>query len=332
MVSGGPMEFTKSWQKIKMRFFNGILLSVFIFTVACKQKDMNFKLIEKQDLAGIPSASGIEITQNGLYAVGDDSPWLFRLTDKFEIEEKIPLLPERPLPDSIFEKLVKPDFEAMCKINEGGTKLYVFGSGSKSPERDVLVEVDLSKEITTKEYSLLNFYKALKTQAKISDTELNIEGAEVVEDHLYLFNRGRNIIFRYSLSGFQKYLSGITEVPLPEVYNYELPEINGIEAGFSGASYSTGAKALIFTATVEDTSNWIDDGEVLGSFLGVIFLDDMENRKPLWVAIKDKGEILKIKVESVTILPPYQKEKADLLMVTDSDGDVSEILTGTLTF
>ncbi len=294
---------------------------------------MKFELAKKQELTGIPSASGIELTDSGIFVIGDNSPWLYQLNEEMEIRDRFQLLPERTLPDSIFEKLVKPDFEAICKMDAAGKKMFIFGSGSKSPERDVLLEVDLSEGFTTREYSMEKFYSTLRSSAKITAAELNIEGAEIVNDHLYLLNRGRNLILRYSLSEFTDHLENGSDIPVPEVFDFELPKINGIEAGFSGVSYAPGAEALLFTATVEDTSNWIDDGEVLGSFMGLIFLSELGNVTiPEAIAIEKDGETLKVKVESATVLPPYVQGDAKVLLVTDSDGDVSEILMGSLTF
>lgn len=310
---------------------NVIVILVFFMT-GCNSDKMFFNLKEKKELKDIPSASGIEETKYGTFVIGDNSPWLYRLNENLEIADKFQLLINRALPDSIFEKPVKPDFEAMCKANTEGTKLFVFGSGSKSPERDVLVEVDLSEKIKVTEYVLEEFYRSLKSSANLSDAEMNIEAAEVFEEHLYLFNRGKNLIMRYPLAGFNSYLKNRGTLPAPEIFDFTLPKIDEIEAGFSGAGFSAEMEAIIFTATVENTDNWIDDGEVLGSFVGVIKLSELgKNNTPQAVAIVQDGGRLKIKVESITVLPPFTKDKAELLLVTDSDGGTSEILSGTLT-
>lgn len=316
-----------------MRIYNFYLLAFIILASGCKNESMKFELARKQELKGIPSASGIELTDAGIFVIGDNSPWLYLLTEDLEIKDKFQLLPERKAPDSIFEKVIKPDFEAICKVDGTGQRLFIFGSGSKSPERDVLVEVDLSKGFSSREYSLEKFYDKLKSSANLTAAQLNIEGAEIVGDQLYLLNRGRNLILKYSLSEFTDHLKNEDSVPEPEVFDFELPKIKGIEAGFSGVSYVPGAEALLFTATVEDTSNWIDDGEVLGSFLGLIYINEMGKvTNPRAVAIERDGEAIKIKVESATILSPYKTGEAKLLLVTDSDGDISEILTGSLTY
>lgn len=293
---------------------------------------MKFKLTEHRELIGIPSASGLEITASGIYVIGDDSPYLFLLNPKYEIIDKVALFPERNFSNNIIEKMQKPDLEALAKGNEEGSVLLAFGSGSKSPERDVMVEIDLSARLTT-EYDLTEFYSTIKRITGLTGEQLNIEAAETHQDQLYLFNRGENLIIKCSLPQFMAYLKGDQKIPEPEIYRIFLPEIEGIPSGFSGASLDPENGLLFFTATVENTDNWIDDGEVLGSFIGIIDLKDLKDGiSPENIAILLDRNFLKIKVESIAVLPPFQKEKAELVLVTDSDGGVSEVLMGTLYF
>lgn len=306
-----------------------ITLLFFAF-ISCNFDEMKFELVEHRELRGIPSASGLEITETGIYVIGDNSPFLFKLDDNFNIIEKINLFPECHFPGSIIEKIQKPDLEALAKGNREGNILMAFGSGSKSPERDILVETDLSTKIS-KEHSLIDFYSYLRSVSGLSSEELNIEAAEVFKDQLLLFNRGKNLIIKFSLPEFKAYLNKRGKLPEIEVFQIDLPEINGIKSGFSGASLDPDNGILYFTTTVEDTDNWIDDGEVLGSFIGVIELKDLlDGMKPDHIAILLDKDHLKIKVESIGVIPPYNPKKVNLLMVTDSDGGISELLRGTL--
>lgn len=304
-----------------------------LLVTGCKENIMDFKITEHKELTGIASASGIEATNEGIYVIGDNSPFLFGLNFQMEMEEKILLFPDNQKPDSLFEKLAKPDLEALTITDETGQILYAFGSGSKSPERDILIEIDLREQGKVNEYPLTEFYGKLRNLAHLEPESLNIEAAVIFKDDLFLFNRGENLILRYSFSPFKKYLEGQGPVPKPQIFKIILPNIKGISAGFSGAAFNSGNETIIFTATVEDTSNWIDDGEVMGSFLGVIPLKELKDQyRPGYVAIGTKNRNLQIKVESVTVLPPYTKTKANLILVTDSDGGVSEFLRGELTF
>lgn len=281
----------------------------------------------------IPSASGISVIGPTIYVIGDNSPWLYKLNREFTITDKIQLNPGVDLPDGLYAKKDKPDFEAIATVKTGDIwKILIFGSGSKSPQRDVLVVVDPEDLPTLKSYSLTGFYKHLKTSAKLSDAELNIEAAEVIGDRLFLFNRRKNLLFEYKLSEFFNYLNEKGENPFPKIYKFSLPAIKGIEAGFTGAGQLPGDQKIIFTATVEDTPNNIDDGEVLGSFIGVIALADLQdhNRPDCIPIAADDNEVLKIKVESVTMLDKTKTGEAEILMVTDSDGGLSEIINARL--
>lgn len=314
-------------------FYKIHIILIALIVNNCSTTEIKFSLKGVSELHGIASASGIEETGKGRFIIGDDSPYLFRLNERNEIEEKILLLSNREIPEKIFAKKVKPDFEAITKTGSKGEGLYIFGSGSKSPERNILLEVNLSEGKEIIEYDLTGFYEVLKTSAKITSEDLNIEAAEIFEDHLFLLNRGRNFVARYSLRDFKNFLANNNNIPKPDIFFFLLPKINGIEAGFSGASIALEAEALIFTATVEDTANWIDDGEVLGSFLGLIKIKDLDTEKgAAWIPILQNERQLPIKVESVTVVPPFSKSGAELLLVTDSDGGISEILRGSLTF
>lgn len=167
--------------------------------------------------------------------------------------------------------------------------------------------------------------------AGLKQEQLNIEAAEVFKDQLLLFNRGENLIIKCSLPQFKAYLKEGKKIPNMEVFKIDLPEIGGIPSGFSGASLDPENGILYFTATVENTENWIDDREVLGSFVGIIDLKELtDGMKPDHIGILLDRNHLKIKVESIAVLPPFQQDKADLVMVTDSDGGISELLLGTL--
>lgn len=296
----------------------------------CMNNNFTFELKTHSRLEGIASASGMSGSGSGIYVIGDNSPFLFRLNREFEILQKFPLFPGQDLPDSLFLKAVKPDLEAMASTANGG-KLLIFGSGSKSPERDILVEVDLVDPPEVNSRSLTRFYDELKSRSGLSNAELNIEAAEVIGEHLLLFNRGKNLILKYNLEEFYAFLDGSPKVPDMEIFSFQLPEINGLEAGFSGATLHPDGETLIFTATVEDTGNWIDDGEVLGSFVGIITKEDLQEQLITHsTKISSGGEVLGIKVESLMVMGSKGKNRVEIALITDSDGGISEVLTGIL--
>lgn len=298
------------------------------------KEEINFKVTEQRELQGVASASGLSAIGEDFYVVGDDSPYLFQLDKDLKIIDRIRLMPQIELPDSLYAKAVKPDFEAIA-TTPSKKKMFIFGSGSKSPQRDVVVEVELLESPVVRSFDLQKFYSALRFKAGLKESELNIEAAEIVNGYLLLFNRGRNMILRYNLEEFYAFLEDNKGIPEPEVFSFTLPGINGIEAGFSGATTHPDGETIIFTATVEDTGNWIDDGEVLGSFLGIIDSSNLKGKSPKKVsatAVKVNEKILPIKVESLAVIGISGERDLELMLVTDSDGDISEALKGRMTW
>lgn len=303
-----------------------------LFALGCTQRPaIEVAVLSRQPMKGVPSASGLEILDNTLYVIGDNSPWLFKMSPSYKVEDRKPIAPFEGLQDGVIPKDRKQDFEAMaCAENKDGRELLIFGSGSKSPERDRLVSVQLGKgEVTP--YSLEQFYRKLKDSAQLGDEDLNIEGAVIKGDELFLFNRGENLILKYRLKALRAYLDGKQDSPEPEVYLINLPEINGIKAGFSGAAIIPGREEALFTASVENTADWISDGEVLGSFVGLISLEGLKpDLRPDCVRLMKDGKPLNVKVESLAVYYPTINDDLRIVLVTDSDGGASELLEATL--
>jgi len=294
-----------------------------------------FSLQNRHTLVAIPSASGMAVVGDFIYVVGDNSPWLFKLDRYFILVERIAIFPELdPSHEFIFPKKDKPDLEAMTVYqSESGPALLIFGSGTKSPQRDVCIEVTLGESLRVRHYSLVAFYTTLRAHTGLSTEELNIEGVEVIGDELLLLNRGVNLIIRYSLSDFLHCLNGEEDCPVPQITRITLPKIDGIEAGFSGAAVLPNTQHIVFVASVENTSNWIDDGEVLGSFIGILPLNQLnQSAAPECKLVSNKQEHRELKVESVAVFATNEAGCYDVLLVTDSDGAQSELLTGSLVY
>lgn len=288
---------------------------------------MQLKLISRKILKNIHSASGIELYKNRIYIVGDDAGWLYVLDKKYNELEKIPLLKRRKLKNATIPKKKKPDFEAMTFVKYGGENiLLIFGSGSKRIKRDKLFAVYPDRGNEVNEYSLTRFYDFINDR-KRRGSELNIEGVAATADDIYFLKRRtaktRNMYHCFNLEQMMDYLFKKRR-KRPDnwwIGRFDLPAIKGIEAGISGATMISENK-ILFTASVEDTENAIDDGDILGSFVGIRdFKADTINA----LVLKKGNRTLKLKMESVCILPTKGKTH-HLLAVTDSDGGNSELL------
>ncbi|MDO6518140.1 hypothetical protein Q4562_12915 [Zobellia uliginosa] len=152
----------------------------------------------------------------------------------------------------------------------GTNELVAFGSGSKSPQRDVFLHIFLEDSLRIKTYNISPFYDNLRALKAMENEALNIEAVAFQKDKIYLFNRGKNIIFEFTYDDFLAYLEGSAPFPKPVLTEFSLPKINGRESGFLGATIVKDTSMILFTASVENTSNAYDDGEVWGSFIGTI--------------------------------------------------------------
>ncbi len=69
-------------------------------------------------------------------------------------------------------------------------------------------------------------------------------------------------------------------LPVIDFHRAYLPQIDGKEARISGVCTIDDSQ-LLFSASVEDTPDWIKDGSILGSFVGIYSLkENKSNRKP----------------------------------------------------
>ncbi|SFW69571.1 hypothetical protein SAMN02927921_03386 [Sinomicrobium oceani] len=295
-----------------------ILLSM---CTACSDPSLQCEVIHRQELPGVPSASGTAVTRDHLYITGDNSPWLFRFSRNYQPVSRISVFRYTTLSKGeIIPKKDKPDFEAMEII---GDKLYLFGSGSQSPERDVMVQVDIGNGNRTKTYTLTRFYQTIRKKHLRKGAVLNIEGVAAKDNRIFFFLRGQNIILEYPVSALFDYFENGQEYPGPGIYKITLPAINGIQAGFSGATFVPGQDTMIFTASVEDTSNAYDDGKILGSFTGIIPCEKLKNGyTPLCTPLYENNganEPLLLKAESVSVLEKLSGRNLKILLVTDDD-------------
>ncbi|MBN1950789.1 MAG: hypothetical protein JW801_06270 [Bacteroidales bacterium] len=289
--------------------------------------DFKAEVIKNVDVAGLSSASGIVELRDSFYIIGDDSPYMIEMDRELTISRTLEIYPTKDAENGRIPAKVKPDFESMVVVPWGKDKdILVFGSGSGNKERDILVRIDLdSADLKTKSYDLKKFYAALADKSNEKGS-LNIEGAARWGKKLILLNRADNTLFLIDLKDFRDYVKG-KEKDLPEIeaIPYELPVINGITARFSGACILKDEDMLVFTASLENTPNWAVDGEILGSYIGLIDLNQTGNRVPVCEQIMEDGKPYLNKVESIMI---REKDENNLHMygVTDNDDGASDLV------
>lgn len=288
-----------------------------------------------------PSASGVEYWNGNYYGVGDDSPFLYRINSQFEIVEKI-LIKEYPVEENgRISKKLKPDFEAMAITEwEGRERSLIVGSGSKSPTRDKGYFIDM-ESCSVRECCLTNLYKSMMKQSNFSHgEELNIEGLAIGAEYVYFANRGNsgsNMIFIFPKESlFNHLLDNSSEMPRAGVVKVALPSVKNFVAGLSGIVHIPETNDFAFTASIEATDNAYEDGEILGSFVGIVpeskIIKSIESSIDLTnycTALDEDGEKIITKVESI-VVTEVEGASYRALLVSDNDNGPSEFFDITI--
>lgn len=304
------------------------LLTVCLCTLnAYSQKKMKIEIQKISNIEDFPSGSGLGANGEKLYAIGDDSPFLYVIDSDFQVENRISLLEasSEDFKGNRIKKKMKPDFETLEMISEN--ELVIFGSGSKSPRRDVFVRVLLNEILDVESYSITEFYEHLKSFPLVKDIELNLEASAFSDGFLYLFNRTNNIIVKFDYQEFISYLK-TGNLPKIEINQVSLPQIEGVEAGFSGATFSEKSR-ILFTASVEATDDAYNDGEIIGSLVGIIDISDFQKAKVIRYNFIP-SEKQPIKVESVAILPSKSGRNTEVAFITDDDNGNTKLIKAVL--
>lgn len=205
-------------------------------------------------------------------------------------------------------KMDKLDLEAAIRFGARG--LLAFGSGS-APGRDVIVRATgiggVTPEIALIRASAL--YEGLRAAEEFSGSELNVEGALLLGDHLRLFNRGNgapragnepvNATCELDWIALQRYLADPSQPPpAPRaVERWSLGEIDGFKLTFTDAA--VGPWGVQYLAAAEDCPDAVEDGPVAGMALGLLGADGGR-----WCPLLgEDGEIVRDKAEGLALDP-----------------------------
>lgn len=313
------------------------------------RKLISYKLkavvVKKAVLDNIPSASGIEIVNGIIYIIGDDSPYLYCLDHNLRLLEKVELFSSIDFEEGRIPKTKKADLECMTSLRiNNNDYLLILGSGSGENRNNgylVKCPTKYNKKYIVQEINFkdLNNFLALNPEI-VGNGPLNLEAAACDESHFLLFNRGTktgtNVVLDFNYEEWIVFLTENSElIPFPKIIPIELPKLNHIPSGLSGATVFD--NILFFTASVEDTNNAIEDGAIIGSYVGYStmphadsFLKGNNDNAPFKVEgiaiVEEKGNNYLGKIESLSI---YLKEGEDLfvaLAVTDDDKGGSELV------
>lgn len=240
---------------------------------ACSPLPFTDRVADRPDF--VRAASGIAALEGGWVIAQDDLAWVAVRRPGGALDALA--LPPGPGGARVFEERLgnrdhKPDLESAVALPDG--RGLLFGSGS-SPRRVSVVIVDRAAR-RADVVDAAPLYAALR--ARLRGAALNVEGAVVVGDALWLLLRGNgaprggvspfNGVVELPLEPLLAYLEGGPIPPLRRVRRVDLGEVAGVPYGFTAAAHD-GARVW-FLAGAEDSPDVTRDGPVLGVRVGIL--------------------------------------------------------------
>lgn len=276
----------------------------------------------------ISSASCMEQLEDHWFIAGDDAPYVHILNNAFKLTQTIQVSSLKHAEDGRLKNSEKQDLEAMVKIPWGKDEdVLIFGSGTSS-KRNILIRIDYDggEDYKVKEYDLSKFYKHLRKESGSDKDDFNIEGAATWKDQLLLLNRELNQLCVMNSAEFRQYMKDPKKgLPNIRTYQYDLPVLDGNRSGFSGACVIPALDLLVFTAVEEHKPDWVNSKEIPGSFIGVIDLNELGNKSPVFTPVTQGTAIFPGKIESI-VCTAYNDNELDFQCVTDNDKGESLLL------
>lgn len=216
----------------------------------------------------VRAASGLALHGNRLVIVQDDASFLAVVTGDGVSAIKLPRGADgrRRFEVALGNKYDKLDLESCVAIDDD---LWAFGSGSL-PIRDKICVVHHG---VVRVRNATPFYDRLR---EALGGAVNLEGAARVGTELWLFHRGNTgptdpgpAVIRIDLVEMQAWMAAEARLPvLARIDGYDLGSVRGERLGFTDA-IADGDRVL-YLATAEASPDAVEDGEVIGSQLGVI--------------------------------------------------------------
>ena len=290
----------------------------------------SIKITKQKYLSNLPSASGVEYINGNIYVIGDDSPFLYKLDSTFSIIDKTLITGNNSMINGRVPKAIKSDFESVAVFTDGkNSYLLVLSSGSKTTTRDTIHLFSFLENRVIKSKNIRPLYDKIRTKAGFAEEdEINFEALAINNSKVFMLQRGNNnenLIIAFARKDFMKYLKKKNaKVPEFSINRFNLPELKNTIAGFSGACILPYNNGLLFTASLEATMNAYDDGEIFGSYVGIIKFDDFEKGLSKTELIISNGKALKTKLEGICIKSSADN-KTTVITVSDNDDGTSWI-------
>lgn len=260
--------------------------------------------------AFVRAASGLALLGDELVIVQDDASFLaFVRPGEAARALMLPAGPggRRRFEDELQNKKHKLDLESIVVLaNQDRLRLLAFGSGSL-PIRECILSYTPGLDAKPSIVQASSLYSALRQSLALCSDSMNLEGAAVMGDKLRLFQRGNGASRGFpasvdlDLKELLLWLDSQGEPPRPGgVRLYNLGRQHGVAYGFSDAC-TIDDKMLGFLACAEASPNPVDDGDILGSQIGILSGDSGR-----WTELVDEsGKAAAIKAEGLLVDPTH---------------------------
>jgi hypothetical protein len=308
-----------------------LLLLILTNLISFSQNDnLSLKIINQKHLSTLPSSSGVEIVDGKIYVVGDDSPFLFELNKDFSIIAKHKITGNDSTQNGRVPKEIKSDFESMAYFSHKNKKyLAVLSSGSKKITRDSIHIISIRNKQLLRSKNIRQLFEKIGNKAGFSkDDEINMEALAISDSLVIMLQRGNNnenLVVAIDRNSFMDYVFlNKQDLPKFNIYRFQLPVFENTISGFSGACILPNRNGILFTASLEASTDAYSDGEVLGSYVGIIEFKNFEKGILQTNLVKNNNEILKTKLEGISLMS-VKKNKATLICVSDNDDGTSWI-------
>jgi hypothetical protein len=192
-------------------------------------------------------------------------------------------------------KRFKLDLEAslVARDERDASMLVAFGSGSTAMRERVAIVTKLESAAPAVEMiDAPALYAVLREAPAFASSELNIEGAALMHDALWLFGRGngraRGAVRPYNATCVLEWAAVLAHLrdpdhhtvpPITRSARYDLGAVGHVQFGFTDATPA--GDAIVYSAAAEASPDAITDGAVTGSCLGVITETDSVRWAPI---------------------------------------------------
>jgi hypothetical protein len=230
-------------------------------------EDVNTNTIELLNYSVInnfQSGSSLDFYQDLIFVIGDDAKDVVILYRDFIEAKRVNMFQSET---ARIPKDIKYDLETSTIVEiDGVDNLLILGSGAKQEFRSVGYLIPLNTKYVVPEPFKYNvFTNRLKAQEGIK--EINIEGSASVPGKLLLANRGNKSNPDNLLIVTESRFWENQENASIFLCRMLLPDK---DAAVSELNYEEETDTLFFTASIEHTTNAIDDGKIGDSFIGYI--------------------------------------------------------------